>query len=512
MSDRRGRARRAPHPILNVALVASVVLTGYGAGPPSPAIRQVDPASGTTAHVQQQVDALLNDPALQRASVGILVRSLDRDDTIVAVNADKLLMPASAAKVVTLAVAADRLGWDYTFRTTVLTVGPVESGTLQGDLLVIGTGDPTLDDWTGTAGGRFEQLARELKNLGIVAIAGRIIGDDNAFEDEALGNGWAWDDLAASYATSVGALQFNQNTAQLEVRPGDAVGVPPRVEVIPATAPVVVRNLATTGAGGSSAIATRPLRRTNEIELTGTVSRAAVRLVRNVAVANPTAYFVNALRAALIRNGIDVRGPAVDIDDIEAPLDRRGAHDVGEIAATRLRDVAEPMMKNSQNLYAETLFETLGASVTGFGSAETARIVIDAALTAWGVPEAAFRLVDGSGLSRYNVITPDALTTVLTHVYRDDRLRDAFVTTLPTAGVDGTLAGRMVGTAAAGRVHAKTGSFSNARAVVGYVRTRDDEPLAFVVVANNYNADNSRIDGLTDQIIVALAELSRNAR
>jgi D-alanyl-D-alanine carboxypeptidase/D-alanyl-D-alanine-endopeptidase (penicillin-binding protein 4) len=512
MTLRRGRYSRAPHAALGAALVGFLALmTGYGAGASSAiAPRQTpDVGTGATRHIERQVEALMNNPALQRASIGILVRSLDRGDTLAAVNENMLLMPASTAKVITLAVAADRLGWDYTFRTIVQTLGRVEAGVLHGDLLVVGTGDPTLDDWTGTASQRFEALAETLKAAGITAISGRIIGDDNALADEALGNGWAWDDLASSFATSVGALQFNQNTAQLEVRPAARAGAPALVEVVPATAPVLLRNLATTGAGGASVLATRPLRRSGEIELTGTVSGSAVRLVRNVAVANPTIYFVNALRAGLIRNGIEVRGPSVDIDDVADTLDRSDARSIAEIGATTLRDIAEPMMKNSQNLYAETLFETLGAGVSGDGSPEAARVAIDEALTGWGVPEGAFRLVDGSGLSRYNLVTPGVLMTVLTHVHRDDRLRDEYLATLPIAGVDGTLSGRMVRTPAAGRVRAKTGSFSNARAVAGYVRARNDEQLAFVIVVNNFNADNALVDDLSDRIIVALAGLSR---
>jgi D-alanyl-D-alanine carboxypeptidase/D-alanyl-D-alanine-endopeptidase (penicillin-binding protein 4) len=117
--------------------------------------------------------------------------------------------------------------------------------------------------------------------------------------------------------------------------------------------------------------------------------------------------------------------------------------------------------------------------------------------------------VDGSGLSRYNLATPDALATVLRHVYEDQRLRASFVSTLPRAGVDGTLGERMKGTAAADNVQAKTGSFTNARSVAGYVRTADDEMLEFVVMANHYGAPARVIDDATDAILIALANFTR---
>src|SRR5262249_8038995 len=163
------------------------------------------------------------------------VRSLSGDEILFALNAHKLMMPASTQKVLTLAVAADQLGWDYTYKTTVLTIGPVDNGVLKGDLIVVGSGDPTFDDWDGFATAHFAEWAGALKRRGIQKIDGRVIGDDDAFDDEGLGAGWAWDDLAASFATGVGALQFNQNTAQLVITPS-AAGYPAHVQVTPEAA------------------------------------------------------------------------------------------------------------------------------------------------------------------------------------------------------------------------------------------------------------------------------------
>jgi PBP4 family serine-type D-alanyl-D-alanine carboxypeptidase len=231
-----------------------------------------------------------------------------------------------------------------------------------------------------------------------------------------------------------------------------------------------------------------------------------------VSVPNPTLYFANALRDGLIRNGIDVAGPAIDIDDLDTPLDRSSAVLSTEISSRRLAAIGGTMMKLSQNLYAETLLKTIGVHASGVGSTAAGRAVLDSTLTSWGVATGEALEVDGSGLSRYNLVTPDALATVLRHVYQDERLREAFIETLPRAGVDGTLGDRMKGTAAADNVRAKTGSFSNARSVAGYVRTTDGEPLEFVVIANNYGAPASVIDNATDAILVALANFSRKQR
>jgi serine-type D-Ala-D-Ala carboxypeptidase/endopeptidase (penicillin-binding protein 4) len=504
-AGRRGASPASPRsPAL--AVLGALALTACHGAPPK--VVPPPPSATRVLQLQQTVNALLADPALARGTWGVAVHSLARDESLVALNPRRLLMPASTLKVVTLAVAADQLGWDYTYRTRLLTTGSVADGTLDGDVIMVGSGDPTFDDWDGFGSARFAEWAATLKAAGVRSIAGRIIGDDNAFDDDGLGTGWAWDDLAASYATSIGALQFNQNTAQLVISPAPASGEPPRVDVAPAAARLTVLNRALTAPGGP-ALSVRAIPRTSTIELDGSIPAASERVTRNVSVPNPTLYFANAVRDGLIRNGIEVAGPAVDIDDLDAPPDRTSALLRTEYVSKGLSSIGETMMKLSQNMYAESLLKTLGLQATGLGTAASGRAVIDRTLAAWGVPHGDVLEVDGSGLSRYNLITPEALVAILGHVYRDERLRDPFIATLPLAGVDGTLGDRMKGTVAEENVHAKTGSFSNARSVAGYVRTADGEPLAFAVLANNYGAPAAVIDQATDAIIVALAKFSR---
>jgi D-alanyl-D-alanine carboxypeptidase/D-alanyl-D-alanine-endopeptidase (penicillin-binding protein 4) len=438
-----------------------------------------------------------------------VIKSLSDDQTIYALNPRKLLMPASTMKVVTLAVAADRLGWDYRYQTRVLTVGTIEGGVLNGDLLVVGSGDPSLDDWDGAATAVFDRWAALLKERGIRSINGRVVGDDNAFDDDGLGTGWAWDDLGASYATSVGGLQYNENTARVTVGPGPAAGEPASIATQPEAAQLTLRNLVRTApAGNPASVQIRLLPLTSTLELRGAVPVDARPFVRNTSVPNPTVYFANAVRIALARNGIDVTGPAVDIDDVRDTPSREAGQLVTEEVSAPLPQLATTMMKFSQNLYAETLLKTLGVGVQTVGSSEAGRAAIRATLERWNIPTSDMLMVDGSGLSRYNLITPGAMVAILSHIFHDDRLHDRFVDALPSAGIDGTLADRMKGTAASGNVRAKTGSFSNARAIAGFVRTAGNESLAFAIIANNYGVESSVIDSATDAIVVALAQFS----
>jgi D-alanyl-D-alanine carboxypeptidase/D-alanyl-D-alanine-endopeptidase (penicillin-binding protein 4) len=469
------------------------------------------PLSGvSTASLQKNIDQVLASPSLARGTWGILVKSASRDDTLYTLNAERLMTPASTLKVVTLAVAAERLGWDFRFRTELLRTGIVRDGVLHGDLIVRGFGDPTLDNWDGAADRLFDDWATRLRQLGVRTVAGRIIGDDDAFEDDGLGNGWAWDDLGSSYATAVSALQFNENSVQIVVRAGATAGERPQIEVRPESARVSVRNLlATTIASLPPVVSVRRLPPSAMVEVRGTVPAGSAPLVRSVSVPNPTLYFATAFRDALFRNEIDVNGPAVDVDDLDERPREADATRLAEVVSAPLTDVAQTMMKLSQNLFAETLLKALGMQVGGIGSAEAGLDVVREVLTSWGVSTGELFMVDGSGLSRYNLVTPAALVRVLDHIYRADAQRDRFVKTLPRAGVDGTLAERMKEGPAFQNATAKTGSFSNARGIAGYVRGIKGEPLIFVILANNYGVERRDIDAAFDSIVTALARFAR---
>jgi D-alanyl-D-alanine carboxypeptidase/D-alanyl-D-alanine-endopeptidase (penicillin-binding protein 4) len=440
---------------------------------------------------------------------GVQVRSLASHDTLVDINGHRLLTPASTLKTITLAVAADRLGWDFTYETRAVASGRIENGALDGDLVIVGDGDPSLDDWDGQATTVFQSWAAHLKEIGVSAITGRIVGDDRAFADDGLGSGWAWDDMAFAYSTPASALQFNQGAAQIVITPSIA-GTPAVLSIQPAYARVALRGTVMTDARGSAtAITTRPAARGERVRIGGSIAEASTPQLRNVAVANPTQYFVSAVKASLQSSGIDVRGDAVDIDDLADPPPLDGAPLMSH-RSPPLSSLADTLMKLSQNMYAEHLLRTLARHAGEPGTAEAGRRVVRDTLAAWGVPPGETLITDGSGLSRYNLVTANALVSVLEHVYGDDRLRAPYVTSLPVAGEAGTLAERLKGTVAAGNAHAKTGSFSNARSVAGFISTVSGEPLAFAIVANNYGVPPDVVDRTTDAIMLALAQFSRD--
>jgi len=492
-----------------VCALALALVAGACHAAPRPAIASAPHLTRVPglAQLQRDIDAVLAAPALERSYWGILVKSPTTGDTLYSLNAGRLLMPGSTLKIVTLAAAAERLGWDYRYETRLAAAGSIDpgAGTLSGDLVVVGAGDPSI-----VAGDRlFGEWAEKLKTHGIRTITGRIVGDDNVFDDDGLGPGWAWDDLQGRDATGVSGLQYNENTVQATIAPGATAGAPAVVSLAPDGSHLDVDNRVTTAAAGTApSIAAQRSPGSHRLELRGSIPLDSAPFVRVVSVDNPTLFFVSAFRNALIAAGVDVQGPPMDIDDLAETQSPGSGMVLDSYRSPPLSTLALRLMKNSQNLYAETLLKTLGAA-GGAPTFEGGRQIAGETLAPWGLAAAGLVQVDGSGLSRYNYLTPETLVTLLMHIRQDDRLRLPFEASLPIAGRDGTLAARMIGTAAEGNARAKSGTLANVRSLAGFVTSADGQPLIFAIVANNFGTMPEIAISAIDAIVVRLAEFRR---
>jgi len=348
-----------------------------------------------------------------------------------------------------------------------------------------------------------------LKSAGVYRIDGRIVGDDNAFDDAGLGGGWAWDYLQYGYAAPVGALQFNEDEAALTIRPGAREGDPVFVELSSGSG-LRLFNRAVTGPP-KSALPLEYDRRSDSptLDVAGTMAIDAAPITYEVAVVNPTVFFARALKDALTARGIDVAGDAIDGDDVVNLQPAAVRHELVRTESPPLRDVATVLMKVSQNLYAETLLKAAGAAGGGLGTTEGGRVATRKLLESWGISPNSYVQTDGSGLSRYNYLTADMLVTILEHIYRDPRHRDPFIATLPIAGRDRIVANRMRMSLAENNARAKTGSIANVRALTGFVTTRDGEVLAFSILANHFTAPAATVNWITDLAVKTLANFTR---
>ena len=455
-----------------------------------PSLAETD---GVEAQTLAAIDEILNDADLPSAIWGIVIRDARDGRVILSRNADKNLLPASNLKLMTTAVALDRLGPTHRYTTRLYHLGEVSTdGTLTGDLVIRGSGDPTFG--SEGMGDPLEDWAEALAQAGVRRITGRIVGDDDVFEDARYGEGWDVTHIATeSYAPASGGLVWGDNLVRIRVEAG-APGAAPRFESDPPGFATVVGE-ATTRSGGGRVDIERQLG-TDQFVIRGGVPRGYTGTLR-VPVANPTLFAVHAFAMRLREAGIDVsRAERVDVDDTDRKPSYDGAEPLRAYVSPTLDEIVERINRESDNLYAEQVFRTFGG-----GTFEGAEDAVQAFVEGTGADGDDLYIADGSGLSRKDMVTPDALAAVL-RAMRNHPAASAFRQSLPEGGGAGsTLRNRLSGVP----VRAKTGSLLAVRCLAGYVDGPNGTPYVFVLMANNYTTSGGRIAGAQDNIVRALA-------
>ena len=460
------------------------------------------------------VDAILD--AHAQAWWGVLVVDVASGNVHYARNAERNFIPASVTKLYTTAAALDQLGPDYRYETRLYTDGRVSNGVLHGNLVVRGAGDPSTGAPGDTHLALFNAWADSLHARGVSQIRGDVIGDDDVFDDTRLGNSWSWDDLVYGYAAPVSGLTFHWNVIDVIVTP-TRPGAAARVSWTPNLSGFLdMVNQATTSARGET------LREgyshaesSNGIIISSTVPMGRID-PESISVPNPTLYFAYALREALLARGIAILGQARDVDELSIRPNYDHLWIIARHQSEPLAELVATTNKDSHNLYAEHLLRTLGVErpVTDKdiepGSAAMGVASAQTTFAAAEVDTSRLQLVDGSGLSRKNLVSPRMTVDLLSHMARhsDQRIRRKFQASLAIGGIDGTLEHRFpVGTPAYRQVRAKTGSLGNVSALAGYVPSRSGRLLAFAIFCNHFIGKSDSIRGIQDQLVNHFANL-----
>lgn len=483
-----------------------------------------EPAPGAkTAQstIRQAVTDTIEADPYSGAFWGVEVTNLRTGRRLFQHNPDHLFTPASNTKLLTAAAALRRLGPSYRYETGLYVDGPIRNGVLRGNVIVRGSGDPTIGGYEQRSSpmGVFRDWADSLKAAGISRIEGAIIGDDDPFSDVPLGDGWSWNDVPYSYAAEVNGLVFNTNAIDLEVQ-GRRPGMPAQITWTPLETDfvrVVNRTRTVPRDSSSEEEYDRPFG-VNTFTVRSRVHPYETQQ-ETLTITEPTRYFTHVLRSVLLREGISVDGRSVDLD--ATPLaPQYGADSVRQVGTYRsppLHQIVRTMNRESQNLYAEQLLRTLAvvnrpdttSEDLTIGSADLGTLAVRSELAAAGVDTSRVRLADGSGLSRKNYASPRALTRLLEYMWVDaaPAQSSAFYDALPIGGQNGTLEYRFEGAPAEGNVRAKTGTLTGASALSGYVTTAGGTPLSFVILCNHHMAEADAVRAAQDAIVNALAEL-----
>lgn len=444
----------------------------------------------------QALAEVLSDPALDGALVGARVDSLASGRTLFAVEPERLLNPASVTKVFTTAAALCLLHPAFRFRTEIYTLRDPEDGVLAGPLYVKGHGDPFL------VNERLIFLAHELKSLGIERIKGPLVLDDSYFDDIAEGPGWTQDDSPRPYMARMGALSLNFNTAAVLVFPGEQVGKPARLEMMPDCDHFELDNRTRTGH--------RRTRLRLDVADCGTRTRVMAwgRVSRHhrgsrhyVRVTAPSWYLGRALRHFLRAAGIRTRRA------VRRGVVPRWADKLYVLSSPALGELVRKVNKRSQNFMAEQLFKVIGAELLGPpASWYKGQQAMNAFLAEEvGIPPGSYVLHNGSGLNDVNRVSASQAVQVLRAMWQRFDVRPDFVASLAVAGTDGTVARRFRHPALRREMRLKTGSLEQVRSLAGYVHTRGDEALAFCLFINRYRCDSGEVIRIINRFASTLA-------
>lgn len=477
-------------------------------------------APRTTEELAARIREVIRRPEFASSHLAVKVASLDTGRVLFEENAQKWMQPASNLKLFTAAAALDRFGPDYRFVTSVYAAAqPDAVGAVRGDLVLYGRGDPTFATRFNPEGDNdyfrgVDELAARVASTGLRRVEGDMVGDESFFRGLPLAYGWEWEDLQWWYGAEVSALSVNDNSVDLSVKPGARVGEPCQITLGPPTPLVTVVDRTRTGARGTKRELEvhRPLGQ-NVIEITGSLPLDDRGYTASVAVSNPALVFATMFRQALERRGVSFTGRTRTVGWRERdrlPLDVSALVELGSRQSPPLSVVVAQTLKPSQNLYTELLLRALGqatATDPKQTSAEAGVAAVKRFLRGAGVEERQLNMLDGSGLSRGNLVTADATVRLLTHMNRH-RHGSAFRAALPVAGVDGTLRNRMRGTPAASNARAKTGTLSSSTTLAGYLFTAAGERLVFSLMINNPPPDLDARSGFTDPVTVLLASFA----
>jgi serine-type D-Ala-D-Ala carboxypeptidase/endopeptidase (penicillin-binding protein 4) len=473
-------------------------------------------ASATSAQsLKTRLDRLLDTPPFDRATWGVVLTD-SAGRVLYARNADRLFVPASNTKLVVTAAASALLPPDFRIETSVYAGGPIEDGTLHGDLILYGRGDPTFSErcyGTDTLAlgacdrvlQRLEALADSVYAQGIRHVAGAVVGDGSFFDGPFVHPDWDTYDVNWWYGSPVGALGINDNAVDIAWRPGPAVGAPAVLDLSPDLGLLRLENRSRTTDSGS-ATTIDFFRRPGSLDLwaEGTVARDSRGRTEYFALPDPNLYAAAALRAALARRGVSVAGPTRATVDSMAYRSARIAPPLVRSMSRSRDDLIFPILNTSQNWFAEMLLKGLGRRHGAAGSWEEGltverRFLIDSV----GIDSVAFGLRDGSGLSAGNLVSPNAFAHLLRYMWSHPQ-RGGFLRALPRSGHLGSLRTRFVGTPLEGRVAAKTGSIRHVNSLSGYIERDRGGPLVFSVIANNHTVPGRAMLARIDSIVVAM--------
>jgi serine-type D-Ala-D-Ala carboxypeptidase/endopeptidase (penicillin-binding protein 4) len=442
----------------------------------------------------EKIAQTIDQSEFANARWGIMAISLKDGRVPCAREAQKLFNPASIHKLLTSIVALDKLGADFRWKTSLYATKQIETDTLNGDLILYGTGAPDF------AESGLDNFVNQLQKKGLRHVKGNIIADESFFKGDKVGDGWSWGELQWYYGAEASALTFNENQAEITLQGGKPVSSTDYVKTHGEVKPV--QEIEAVGLK----------REINENEVYAWGNGAA--LQARISVSKPALWAAKILKEKLEKSGVKVDGEVKFADwKTDDKFDVAKAVELASIESQTLGEIVRKMNKDSVNLYAELILRTLGKKFGETAPDENPKVqktrgddsagasVIKKWLTENNIATDEIKIHDGSGLSRLDFVTPEAIGRALVFASQS-KFAETFKNSLPIAGTDGTMRGRLGNLR--GRVLAKTGSITYVNSLAGYAKNSADETFAFVIITNNETRKNDS-SPVIDSIVASLA-------
>ncbi|MEM6726823.1 MAG: D-alanyl-D-alanine carboxypeptidase/D-alanyl-D-alanine-endopeptidase, partial [Bacteroidota bacterium] len=468
------------------------------------------------ATVENLAKAIAQAPEMANAGFGFSLRSVENNQLLVNLNGDQNLTPASTLKTLTTASALILLGPEYTYETKLATNGKIlDDGTLDGDLYIIGSGDPSLGsdqlEETPDLNVLLNTWVSEIKKLGITSIKGQIVGDGTCFDSSTTPATWPWNDIGNYYGAGVSGLNIMENLYYLDFDLSSTMKSGPKVAAVRPEIPYLIfhNELTTAGknSGDNAYIYGAPYTYTRHIR--GTLPLGPGEFTIKGSLPDPAFVLAHWLTEALTQNGVLVKGgitTKLEMETFQFPQ-AEALNVFYRHTSPPLKNIVLRANKESVNIYCEALLKTIGKEQGTGGSLEGGLQAIQDLWESRGLDWEGILLHDGSGLSPRNAITGNDLTAILRKVALDESAFPDFYASLPIAGQDGTLKNMLRGTPAEGKLRAKSGSMSRVRAYCGYSRTKSGKLLTFSIIGNDFTGRSSLLRQRMERVMSAISQL-----
>lgn len=453
------------------------------------------------------VKNLSAEESMKHANLSVSVYNMDKKTSIYSYNAQRSMTPASLVKLVTTAVGFDKLGSNFRFTTRLAYSGDIDkNGTLHGDLVIIGGGDPLLGSY------RYKQTVpdslfavwrRAVAAAGIRAVEGSVLYDASAFDSHTLHDTWPWGDIGNYYGAGASGLNFHENLFFIYFRPGAKVGAPATVDrAVPSGITYHVINEVTTAAAktGDHVVVygdpTSTLR-----TCTGTMPLNEKNFSVRASMPKPAQACADLFTVYLRSHGISVSRAA---SECIKKTDK--CVNLLDYTSPTYYVIAQYTNMTSNNIYAEAIYKYMGYKAHGVGSYDNGAKVVNEFLRSHNLQSSGVNLVDGCGLSPSNRVTTDFLCRFLMEC-SNCRFYNDFYKSLPLAGENGTVKNMLSGLPSDVTVRMKSGSIEGVRAFAGYVTTAKGEHLAFAVICSDYTCTGTQMRNKLEKVILKVATL-----